>query len=65
MLRKGRKFWKRACPVMLASIMAGNILLGGSMMTEASEIDITSYEHLDELYGDYFKFGAACEAIDH
>lgn len=65
MWHKGSKFWKRACSVMLASIMAGNILVGGTMMTEAAEIDITSYEHLDELYGDYFKFGAACEAIDH
>ena len=65
MLQKGRKLWKRACPVMIASVMAVNTLMGGTMMAEAAEIDITSYEHLDELYGEYFKFGAACEAIDH
>ncbi len=65
MLRKGGKFWKRACPVVLASIMAGNILMGGSMMADAADADIAGYEHLDELYGDYFKFGAACEAISH
>ncbi|MDE7282389.1 MAG: endo-1,4-beta-xylanase [Lachnospiraceae bacterium] len=65
MLRKGRKFWKRACPVVLASVMAGNILMGGSMMADAADADIAGYEHLDELYGDYFKFGAACEAISH
>ena len=65
MRKKGGAFGRRACTVMLASILAGNILMGGTMMTEAAEIDITSYEHLDELYSDYFKFGAACEAIDH
>lgn len=32
---------------------------------EAADVDIASYERLDELYGDYFKFGAACEAISH
>lgn len=31
----------------------------------AGEADIASYERLDELYQDYFKFGAACEAISH
>ena len=65
MQQRGRKFWKRACPVVIASVMAVNTLMGGTMMAEAAEIDITTYEHLDELYGDYFKFGAACEAIDH
>ena len=65
MLQKGRKLWKWACPVMIASVMAVNTLIGGTMMAEAAEIDITSYEHLDELYGEFFKFGAACEAIDH
>lgn len=65
MSQKGRKFWKRACPVMMVSIMAVNRLLGGSQMAEAAERNVTTYESLDELYGDYFRFGAACEAIDH
>lgn len=65
MQRKGRKFCKRAYPVMMAVIMAASGLTGGKMMAEAADADIASYERLDELYGDYFKFGAACEAIDH
>lgn len=31
----------------------------------SGDADIASYERLDELYQDYFKFGAACEAISH
>lgn len=40
-------------------------------MAEAAEagnevyVDTSAYERLDELYQDYFKFGVACEAIDH
>ena len=38
-------------------------------MVEAAQeegyADVSGYEHLDELYGDYFRFGAACEAISH
>lgn len=65
MRKKHKKFWKRACPVIMAFIMAVSGLTGGKMMAEAADTNISSYEHLDELYGDYFKFGAACEAIDH
>ena len=65
MLKKGKSFRKRVCPVMMAVIMAVSGLTGGKMMVEAADTDIASYERLDELYGDYFKFGAACEAIDH
>ena len=40
-------------------------------MAEAAEAgnevyaDTSAYERLDDLYQDYFKFGVACEAIDH
>ncbi len=40
-------------------------------MAEAAEagnedyVDTNGYEQLDELYQNYFKFGVACEAIDH
>lgn len=56
---------KRTGTVMMAAIVAVYSLTGGKMVAQASEIDTASYEHLDELYGDYFKFGAACEAISH
>lgn len=50
---------------MMAVIMAVSGLTGGKITVEAADADIASYERLDELYSDYFKFGAACEAIDH
>lgn len=68
MLQRGRKFRKRAGAVAMAAIMAVCSLTGGKITAKAAEtadVDIASYERLDELYGDYFKFGAACEAIDH
>ena len=68
MRSKGRLFGKRACAVGMAFMVAAYGLTGGKMTVEAAEaadVDIASYEHLDELYGDYFKFGAACEAISH
>lgn len=65
MLRKGKKIRKKICTVVMAAIMAVNGLTGGKLMAEAAETDIASYERLDELYNDYFKFGAACEAISH
>lgn len=68
MRSKGRLFGKRACAVSMAFMVAAYGLTGGKMTVEAAEaadVDIASYEHLDELYGDYFKFGAACEAISH
>lgn len=68
MLLKSKKFIKRTGAVMMAVIVAAYGLTGGKMTVEAAEaadVDIASYEHLDELYSDYFKFGAACEAIDH
>lgn len=52
----------------MAFMVAAYSLTGGKMTVEAAEaadVDIASYERLDELYGDYFKFGAACEAISH
>jgi len=66
MFQRGKKFRKRAGAVVMAAIMAVCSLTGGKMTAHAEEAaDIASYERLDELYGDYFKFGAACEAIDH
>lgn len=59
---------KRMYAVVMAVIMAVCSFTGGKMTVEAAEaadVDIASYERLDELYGDYFKFGAACEAISH
>lgn len=65
MLQRGRKFRKRAGAVLMAAIMAVCSLTGGKITAKAADVDIASYERLDELYGDYFKFGAACEAISH
>lgn len=65
MLQRGRKNKKRAGAVLMAVIMAVCSLRGGKITVEAADMDITSYERLDDLYSDYFKFGAACEAISH
>ncbi len=65
MLQRGRKFKKGAGAVAMAVIVAVCSLTGGKMTVHAEEADVASYERLDELYSDYFKFGAACEAIDH
>lgn len=68
MQQKGRNIMKRMYAVVMAVIMAVCSFTGGKMAVEAAEaadVDIASYERLDELYGDYFKFGAACEAISH
>lgn len=67
------KFGKKQRQV-LAVLLAGVTIFGtlGSeaMQVEAktqstTTIDISEYEHLDELYADYFKLGAACQAISH
>lgn len=63
-----KKSCKRACIAGAAILTAASIFMGGSQMAEAAkeaDADIASYERLGELYGDYFKFGAACEAISH
>lgn len=65
MFQRGKIFRKRAGAVVMAVIMAACSLTGGKVTAHAEEADVASYERLDELYGDYFKFGAACEAIDH
>lgn len=56
---------KKACIAGAAVLAAVSIFMGGSQIAEAADTDIVEYERLDELYGDYFKFGAACEAISH
>lgn len=68
MLPTSKKFIKQTGAVVMAAIMAVSGLTGGKITAKAAEtadVDIASYERLDELYGDYFKFGAACEAISH
>lgn len=69
----GRKksLWKKAGVILAFLMMTENILSGGERMAEAAEAgneeyaDTSAYERLDDLYQDYFKFGVACEAIDH
>ena len=40
--------------------------LAGSLSVKATDyVDTSGYESLAEIYKDYFKVGAACEAIDH
>jgi len=69
--KKKASLWKKAGSILMLLSMAGNILFGGNQMVEAAEagneeyLDTSGYERLDELYQDYFKFGVACEAIDH
>lgn len=71
MNHKKSPVWRRlgavlaAAAVTVSGIMPG----GGSSMVEAAQednyADVSGYERLDELYQDYFRFGAACEAISH
>lgn len=66
MQQNGKRIMKRVCAVGMTFIVAVCSLTGGKVTAYAEEVaDIASYERLDELYGDYFKFGAACEAISH
>lgn len=71
MLYKKRPVWRRLCAVFAAAVVtvSGIAPGGGSCMVEAAQDDkyedVSGYEHLDELYQDYFRFGAACEAISH
>lgn len=60
-----KKSGKKVCIAGTALLTVASIFMGGSQMVEAADTDIAGYERLDELYGDYFKFGAACEAISH
>ena len=40
--------------------------LAGSLSVMATDyVDTSGYESLAEIYKEYFKVGAACEAIDH
>lgn len=71
MLYKKSPVWRRLCAVFAAAVVtvSGITPGGGSCMVEAAQDDkyedVSGYEHLDELYQDYFRFGAACEAISH
>lgn len=71
MLYKKSPVWSRLCAVFAAAVVtvSGIAPGGGSCMVEAAQDDkyedVSGYEHLDELYQDYFRFGAACEAISH
>lgn len=71
MLYKKSPVWRRLCAVFAAAVVtvSGIAPGGGSCMVEAAQDDkyedVSGYEHLDELYQDYFRFGAACEAISH
>lgn len=49
--------------VMVLSIFAGNTLHSSAAGKEYADTD--NYESLAEIYKDYFKVGAACEAISH
>lgn len=70
MFHKKGPVWRRLCAVSAAAVMmVSGIAEGGGGMVEAAQedryADVSGYEHLDELYQDYFRFGAACEAISH
>lgn len=62
---------RRLGAVLAAAVMtvSGIVPGGGSCVAEAAQedkyADVSGYERLDELYQDYFRFGAACEAISH
>lgn len=59
----------KAVFVAVGMMAVGIVPEGGSNMVEAAQeseyADVGGYEHLDELYQDYFRFGVACEAISH
>ena len=61
MVHKRRLVRRRLGAVAVAAVMmaAGIVPGGGSSMVEAAQeegyADVSGYEHLDELYGDYFR----------
>lgn len=71
MFLKKSPAWRRLGAVFTAAVMAvsGIVPGGGNYMIEAAQekgyADVSEYERLDDLYQDYFRFGAACEAISH
>lgn len=68
MFHKKNVVWQRLGAMLTALTLAQSIVSGGSMVWAAPEseyVDTDAYERLDELYQDYFRFGAACEAISH
>ncbi len=71
MVHKKRLALRRLGALLVAAVVAGSGIVpgGGSCVAEAAQedkyADISGYEHLDDLYQDYFRFGAACEAISH
>lgn len=71
MVRKKRLVLRRFGAAFAAAAIAvsGIVPERGSCMAEAAQedryADISGYERLDDLYRDYFRFGAACEAISH
>lgn len=61
---------RRVLAALLTGVMITVTSGSGAMKAEAkaqnmTTIDISEYEHLDELYADYFMMGAACQAISH
>lgn len=65
---------KKVREKILAVLLAVTVVVGfagGQVMQVMAEgrnsayVDTSDYEQLDELYGDYFLMGAACQAIDH
>jgi len=70
MIYKKGPVWRRLGAVFAAAAMIlGTVPGAGSLRAEAAQkdsyADVSGYERLDELYQDYFRFGAACEAISH
>lgn len=62
------KIVKRITAPLMAVCVVFSCLGGVSLDAEAKGItyaDTDEYESLAEIYKDYFKMGAACEAIDH
>lgn len=60
MIKKGR-----ALAFLLSLTILFTALAGSSITKAVDYVDTSEYESLAEIYKDYFKVGAACEAISH
>ncbi|MBR4343320.1 MAG: endo-1,4-beta-xylanase [Lachnospiraceae bacterium] len=61
-----KKLFNRGLALLIAFTVGLSVLSPFSKVFAATEyVDTSGYESLAEVYSDYFKVGAACEAISH
>lgn len=61
-----KRFFRKALPCLLSFLIVFSTLTGHYGANAATQfVDTSGYESLAEIYKDYFKIGAGCEAVGH